>query len=86
MAKGIITSIYTDTNGTQQVILQSITDTHNHWRYTIISLLLFSMLICCAVSSIIAISRYRRDCRRLDGIKRYYEQSFKSSTPLRLRR
>ena len=86
MAKGIITRIYTDTNGTQHVILQSITDTHNHWRYTIISLLLLSMLVCCVVSSIIAINRYRRNCRRLGEIKHYYDHCFKSSAPLRLRR
>lgn len=86
IAKGVITSTYTDTNGTQHVILQSISDTHSHWRYTIISLLLVSMLVCYAVCSIIAINRYRRNRRRLDEIQRYYDRCMKSSAPLRLGR
>lgn len=86
VAKGVITSIHTDTNGTQHVVLQSISDTNSHWRYTIISLLLLSMLICYAVSSVIAINRYRRDRRRLGKIQRYYDRCLKSSAPLRLGR
>jgi len=86
MAKGVITSTYTDTNGTQHVVLQSISDSHSHWRYTIISLLLLSMMICYAVSSIVAINRYRRYRRRLDEIRHYYDRCLKSSAPLRLGR
>lgn len=86
MAKGVITSTYTDTNGTQHVVLQSISDSYSHLRYTIISLLLLSMLICYVVSSIVAINRYRRDHRRLDEIRRYYDRCLKSSAPLRLGR
>lgn len=85
MAKGIITNIYTDTNGTQHVILQSITEAHSHWRYTMISLLLVSMLACCVISSVVAVKRYRRDRKRLDEIQRYYDRCMKSSDPLRLR-
>lgn len=83
VAKGVITSIYTDTNNTQHVVLQSISDTHSHWRYIVISLLLLSILICYAVSSIVAINRYRRDRRRLDEIRRYYDRCSKSSASLR---
>lgn len=85
-AKGVITSIYTDTNGTQHIVLQSINDTHSYWRYSIISLLLLSMLICYATSSIIAINRYRRDRKRLDQIRRYYDDCLKSAAPRRLGR
>lgn len=86
VAKGVITSTYTDTNGTQHVVLQSVTDIHSYWRYMIISLLLLSMLICYGVSSIIAINRYRRYRRRIAEIQHYYDRCMKSSAPLRLGR
>ncbi|WP_299998915.1 IgaA/UmoB family intracellular growth attenuator [uncultured Cedecea sp.] len=85
-AKGVITNTYTNTNGTQHVVLQNINDTHSHLRYTVISLLLLSMLICYAVSSIIAINRYRRDRRRLAEIQQYYDRCLKSSSSLHLKR
>jgi len=66
--------------------LQSLSDVHSHWRYTVISLLLVSMLVCFVVNSIIAINRYRRDRSRLSEIQRYYEHCLKSSSPLLLRR
>ena len=85
IARGVISSIYTDTNGTQHVILQSISDTYSHWRYTFISLLLVTMLVCFVVSSIIASNRYRRDRNRLGEIQRYYDHLLKSSAPLLLK-
>lgn len=84
IAKGIITDTYTDTNGTQHVILQSTSDTYNDWRYTMISLLLGMMLVCFVVSSVIAINRYRRDRNRPGEIQRYYDHVLKSSAPLLL--
>lgn len=86
MAKGIITNIYTDTNGTQHVTLQNYTAAQSHWCYTTISLLLISMLVCFIISSIIAIKRYRLDRKRLGEIQHYYDRCMTSSDPLRRRR
>lgn len=81
MAKGVISNIYTDAQGTQHVILQSISDVHSYWRYTLISLLLVAMLICFVVSSLIAMIRYRRDRQRLSAIQCYYDRCIESSAP-----
>lgn len=85
-AQGIITHVYTDTNGTRHIVLQSITDEQSHWRNATISILLVAMLVCFIFSSIIAVNRYRRDRKRLGKILDYYDSCLNASDTPRLPR
>lgn len=72
-AEGIVTSLYTDANGTQHINLHRIPDRTGLWRYLGTTLLLLTMLGCMAYHGIQAIRRYQRHRQRQEEIQKYYE-------------
>ncbi|QJT83005.1 intracellular growth attenuator family protein [Kosakonia sp. MUSA4] len=72
-AEGIITSIYTDANGTRHISLHRMPDATGLWRYAGTTLLLFAMVVCSLYNSVLALRRYQRNRTRLEEITQYYE-------------
>ncbi|WP_054177873.1 intracellular growth attenuator family protein [Trabulsiella odontotermitis] len=72
-AEGIVTTLYTDANGTRHVNLHRIPDSAGLWRYIGTTLLMLAMLACTLYSGIQAIRRYQRHRTRLEEIHKYYE-------------
>lgn len=72
-AEGIVTSIYTDANGTQHIGLHRIPDRSGLWRYLGTTLLMLTMLACTLYNGVQAFRRYQRHRTRLMEIQQYYE-------------
>ncbi|HDR2397700.1 TPA: intracellular growth attenuator family protein, partial [Enterobacter bugandensis] len=72
-AEGIVTSIYTDANGTRHIGLHRMPDSAGLWRYIGTSLLMIAMLIAIFWNGFMALRRYQRSRTRLAEIQQYYE-------------
>lgn len=71
--EGIVTSIFTDANGTRHVNLHRIPDSAGLWRYIGTTLLMLTMLVCIGWNGFLALRRYQRSRTRLSEIQQYYE-------------
>jgi Intracellular growth attenuator protein IgaA len=74
-AEGIVTSIFTDANGTRHIGLHRMPDSAGLWRYIGTSLLLITMVVCVFWNGFMALRRYQRSRTRLADIQQYYENS-----------
>ncbi|WP_159515054.1 MULTISPECIES: intracellular growth attenuator family protein [Enterobacter] len=72
-AEGIVTSIYTDANGTRHIGLHRMPDSAGLWRYIGTSLLMTAMLAAIFWNGFMALRRYQRSRTRLADIQQYYE-------------
>ncbi|POU72081.1 Intracellular growth attenuator protein igaA [Leclercia sp. LSNIH6] len=72
-AEGIVTSIFTDANGTRHIELHRIPDSAVLWRYIATSLLMLAMVLCIIWNGVMALRRYQRSRTRLAEIQQYYE-------------
>ncbi|EEE0642633.1 intracellular growth attenuator protein IgaA [Salmonella enterica] len=72
-AEGIVTSVYTDANGTQHIGLHRIPDKSGWWRYLGTTLLMLAMIVCAVYNGVQAFRRYQRHRTRMADIKEYYE-------------
>ena len=72
-AEGIVTSIFTDANGTRHIGLHRMPDSAGLWRYIGTSLLMIAMLVCICWNGFMALRRYQRSRTRLADIQQYYE-------------
>ena len=72
-AEGIVTSIFTDANGTRHIGLHRMPDSAGLWRYIGTSLLMIAMLVSIFWNGIMALRRYQRSRTRLAEIQQYYE-------------
>lgn len=75
-AKGVVTQVTTDANGTQHIRLHSEPDAITLWRYlgTCVLLLLFCAIL--LVNLTLMLIKMRRSQRRILNIKRYYDNRF----------
>ena len=71
--EGIVTTLFTDANGTRHIGLHRMPDSAGLWRYIGTSLLLIAMLACIVWNGYQAVSRYQRSRTRLAEIQAYYE-------------
>lgn len=72
-AEGIVTSVYTDANGTQHIGLHRIPDKAGWWRYLGTTLLMLAMIVSAIYNGIQAFRRYQRHRNRMADIQEYYE-------------
>ncbi|EHL3467621.1 intracellular growth attenuator protein IgaA [Salmonella enterica] len=72
-AEGIVTSMYTDANGTQHIGLHRIPDKSGWWRYLGTTLLMLAMIVSAVYNGIQAFRRYQRHRTRMADIQEYYE-------------
>ncbi|EBH8334133.1 intracellular growth attenuator protein IgaA [Salmonella enterica subsp. houtenae serovar 43:z4,z23:-] len=72
-AEGIVTSVYTDANGTQHIGLHRIPDKSGWWRYLGTTLLMLAMIVCAVYNGVQAFRRYQRHRTRMADIQEYYE-------------
>ncbi|EPY2117687.1 intracellular growth attenuator family protein [Enterobacter hormaechei] len=72
-AEGIVTTLFTDANGTRHIGLHRMPDSAGLWRYIGTSLLLIAMLACIVWNGYQAVRRYQRSRTRLAEIHAYYE-------------
>ncbi|CBG91120.1 intracellular growth attenuator protein IgaA [Citrobacter rodentium] len=72
-AEGIVTSIYTDANGTRHIGLHRIPDRSGLWRYLGTTLLMLTMLTSTVYNGVQAFRRYQRHRTRMMEIQQYYE-------------
>ena len=72
-AEGIVTTLFTDANGTRHIGLHRMPDSAGLWRYVGTSLLLIAMLACIIWNGYQAVRRYQRSRTRLAEIQAYYE-------------
>ncbi|WP_165466539.1 intracellular growth attenuator family protein [Enterobacter cloacae] len=72
-AEGIVTTLFTDANGTRHIGLHRMPDSAGLWRYVGTSLLLIAMLACIVWNGYQAVRRYQRSRTRLAEIQAYYE-------------
>ncbi|EJX4508877.1 intracellular growth attenuator protein IgaA [Salmonella enterica] len=72
-AEGIVTSVYTDANGTQHIGLHRIPDKSGWWRYLGTTLLMQAMIVSAVYNSVQAFRRYQRHRTRMADIQEYYE-------------
>ncbi|UBX33350.1 intracellular growth attenuator protein IgaA [Salmonella sp. JXY0409-18] len=72
-AEGIVTSVYTDANGTQHISLHRIPDKSGWWRYLGTTLLMLAMIVSAFYNGIQAFRRYQRHRTRMADIQEYYE-------------
>ena len=72
-AEGIVTTLFTDANGTRHIGLHRMPDSAGLWRYIVTSLLLIAMLACIVWNGYQAVRRYQRSRTRLAEIQAYYE-------------
>lgn len=72
-AEGIVTTLFTDANGTRHIGLHRMPDSAGLWRYAGTSLLLIAMLACIVWNGYQAVRRYQRSRTRLAEIQAYYE-------------
>ena len=72
-AEGIVTTLFTDANGTRHIGLHRMPDSAGLWRYVGTSLLLIAMLACIVWNGFQAVRRYQRSRTRLADIQAYYE-------------
>lgn len=72
-AEGIVTSVYTDANGTQHIGLHRIPDKSGWWRYLGTTLLMLAMIVSAVYNGIQAFRRYQRHRTRMADIQEYYE-------------
>lgn len=72
-AEGIVTTLFTDANGTRHIGLHRMPDSAGLWRYIGTSLLLIAMLACIVWNGYQAVRRYQRSRTRLAEIQAYYE-------------
>ncbi|ECE6802817.1 intracellular growth attenuator protein IgaA [Salmonella enterica subsp. diarizonae] len=72
-AEGIVTSVYTDANGTQHIGLHRITDKSGWWRYLGTTLLMLAMIVSAVYNGVQAFRRYQRHRTRMADIQEYYE-------------
>ncbi|ECL5520434.1 intracellular growth attenuator protein IgaA [Salmonella enterica subsp. enterica serovar Enteritidis] len=72
-AEGIVTSVYTDANGTQHISLHRIPDKSGWWRYLGTTLLMLAMIVSAVYNGIQAFRRYQRHRTRMADIQEYYE-------------
>lgn len=72
-AEGIVTTLFTDANGTRHIGLHRMSDSAGLWRYVGTSLLLIAMLACIVWNGYQAVRRYQRSRTRLAEIQAYYE-------------
>lgn len=73
-AEGIVTTLFTDANGTRHIGLHRMPDSAGLWRYVGTSLLLIAMLACIVWNGFQAVRRYQRSRTRLADIQAYYEK------------
>ncbi|HCR0940035.1 TPA: intracellular growth attenuator family protein [Enterobacter hormaechei] len=72
-AEGIVTTLFTDANGTRHIGLHRMPDSAGLWRYIGTSLLLIAMLACIVWNGYQAVRRYQRSRTRPAEIQAYYE-------------
>lgn len=72
-AEGIVTSVYTDANGTQHIGLHRIPDKSGWWRYLGTTLLMLAMIVCAVYNGVQSFRRYQRHRTRMADIQEYYE-------------
>ncbi|HCA3581874.1 TPA: intracellular growth attenuator protein IgaA [Salmonella enterica subsp. enterica serovar Ball] len=72
-AEGIVTSVYTDANGTQHIGLHRIPDKSGWWLYLGTTLLMLAMIVSAVYNGIQAFRRYQRHRTRMADIQEYYE-------------
>lgn len=72
-AEGIVTTLFTDANGTRHIGLHRMPDSAGLWRYVGTSLLLIAMLACIVWNGYQAVRRYQRSRTRLADIQAYDE-------------
>ncbi|EBP0136518.1 intracellular growth attenuator protein IgaA [Salmonella enterica] len=72
-AEGIVTSVYTDANGTQHIGLHRIPDKSGWWRYLGTTLLMLAMIVSAVYNGVQAFRRYQRHRTRMADIQEYYE-------------
>ncbi|MFQ8717167.1 MAG: intracellular growth attenuator family protein [Enterobacter hormaechei] len=72
-AEGIVTTLFTDANGTRHIGLHRMPDSAALWRYIGTSLLLIAMLACIVWNGYQAVRRYQRSRTRLAEIQAYSE-------------
>ncbi|HCL5271283.1 TPA: intracellular growth attenuator protein IgaA, partial [Salmonella enterica] len=72
-AEGIVTSVYTDANGTQHIGLHRIPDKSGWWRYLGTTLLMLAMIVSAVYNGLQAFRRYQRHRTRMADIQEYYE-------------
>ncbi|HHG8782626.1 intracellular growth attenuator family protein [Enterobacter hormaechei] len=77
-AEGIVTTLFTDANGTRHIGLHRMPDSAGLWRYVGTSLLLIAMLACIVWNGYQAVRRYQRSRTRLAEIQAYYENCLNS--------
>ncbi|MEG6217219.1 intracellular growth attenuator family protein [Enterobacter quasihormaechei] len=77
-AEGIVTTLFTDANGTRHIGLHRMPDSAGLWRYVGTSLLLIAMLACIVWNGYQAVRRYQRSRTRLADIQAYYENCLNS--------
>ena len=77
-AEGIVTTLFTDANGTRHIGLHRMPDSAGLWRYIGTSLLLIAMLACIVWNGYQAVRRYQRSRTRLADIQAYYENCLNS--------
>ncbi len=68
-AEGIVTSVYTDANGTQHISLHRIPDKSGWWRYLGTTLLMLAMIVSAVYNGIQAFRRYQRHRTRMADIR-----------------
>jgi hypothetical protein len=71
-AEGIVTSLYTDANGTRHIGLHRIPDRAGLWRYLGTTLLMLAMLGSALYNGIQAFRRYQQHRVRIVKIQQYY--------------
>lgn len=74
VAKGVITEVSTDINGTQHISLHSEPDNMTLWRYLLTCTLILVISITLIINAILLVVRIRRATARTANIQRYYDQ------------
>ncbi|MFH8135863.1 intracellular growth attenuator family protein [Pantoea osteomyelitidis] len=75
-ARGIITNISTDANGTRHIALHNEPDAMALWRYLATSLLLVVLIACALANGLLALRRIHRNRLRMADIQQYYDKCF----------
>ncbi|WP_312241982.1 intracellular growth attenuator family protein [Pantoea sp.] len=75
-AKGIITGLSTDANGTRHIALHTEPDAMALWRYLATSLLLVALIVCALTNALLALRRIHRNRVRMADIQQYYDKCF----------
>lgn len=83
-AKGVITQLSTDANGTQHISLRSEPDGVTLWRYLGTCLLLLILTVVLIVNLTLMLMKMRKSQQRMLNIKQYYDERFAArlATPI----